>query len=188
MLDGIDLLRVGEDVLQGLVFLVALWVVARVLRRVVRRGLAGKKVRADVALLTERVLYVGLIGLGLFMFVALAIGQAGTALAGVLLAAFITSLGLQDLFKNYVAGFYVLMERNVLPGREIRTGAYTGVVEEVRLRTTYLRTESGETIVVPNSNLFNDTVAVAPDEDQPESVERSQDHPGKGVEAGPGEV
>jgi small-conductance mechanosensitive channel len=188
MFDGVNLVQIGENVLQGLAFLVGLWVAAHILRRVVRRGLAGRKIRADVALLTERVVYVGLIALGLFMFVAIAIGEGGTALAGVLVAAFVASLGLQDLFKNYVAGFYVLMERNVLPGREIRTGAYTGVVEEVRLRTTYLRAETGETVVVPNSNLFNDTVAVGPEVRRKGSVEGAEDHPDEGVEAGPSKV
>src|SRR2546429_6759787 len=162
MLYGVDLLRVAGNVLQGAVFFVVLLVAARLLRRVARRTLAGRKVRADIALLTERVLYIGLIALGAFMLLALALGQGATALAGVLVAAFVASLGLQDLFKNYVAGFYVLMERNVMPGRQISTGTFTGVVTEVQMRTTFLRTDSGETVVVPNVELFNRPLAVGP--------------------------
>lgn len=186
-LGGVPLLSVGGDVVQGLVVLAGLWLVARLLRRVVRRGLAGRKVRADVALLAERAIYIGLLALGLFMFVALALGEGGAALVGVLAAAIMASFGLQDLFKNYVAGFYVLMERNVLPGREIRTGAFTGVVQEVKLRTTYLRTDSGDTVVVPNANLFNETVAVSA-EDARRSVEGAQDDPGQSVQRPGGQV
>jgi small-conductance mechanosensitive channel len=185
MLDGINLLDVAGHVLQGAVFFVVLWVTARLLRRIVRRAMAGRKVRADVALLTERVLYVGLIGLGAFMFISLAVGQGATALAGVLVAAFITSLGLQDLFKNYVAGFYVLMERNVMPGREITTGAFTGVVTDVQMRATYLRTEKGDTVIVPNTELFNQTVAVRPPGGRSGSVEGAQDDARQGVEVPP---
>ena len=182
------LLRVAGDVLQGIVFLFVLWLAARLTRRIARRALAGRKVRADIALLTERVISVGLIGLGMFMFVALALGQGATALAGVLVAAFVASLGLQDLFKNYVAGFYVLWERNVLPGHEISTGTYTGVVTEVQMRTTYLRTERGETVVVPNIELFNGTVVVRPQAPPADSVEGAQDDSREGVEVAPRKV
>jgi small-conductance mechanosensitive channel len=186
-MDG-TLLRVAGDVLQGIVFLAVVLVAARLTRRIARRALAGRKVRADIALLTERVIYVGLIGLGAFMFIALALGQGATALAGVLVAAFVASLGLQDLFKNYVAGFYVLWERNVMPGHEITTGLFTGVVTEVQMRTTYLRTELGETVVVPNIELFNGTVVVRPPAAQPGSVEGAQDDSRKDVEVTPRQV
>ena len=189
MLDGVPILRVAGDVLQGIVFFTALWVAARILRRVARRALAGRKIRADIALLTERVLYVGLIGLGAFMFIALALGQGATALAGVLVAAFVASLGLQDLFKNYVAGFYVLMERNVMPGRQINTGTFAGVVTDVQMRTTFLRTESGETVVVPNLELFNKTVVVGGSPGgRSGSDEGPQDDSGEGVELAPSKV
>jgi small-conductance mechanosensitive channel len=185
MLDGVNLLDAAIHVLQGAAVLVVLWVAARLLRRIVRRAMAGRKVRADVALLSERVLYVGLIGLGMFMFIALALGQGATALAGVLVAVFITSLGLQDLFKNYVAGFYVLMERNVLPGREIKTGDFTGVVTDVQMRTTYLRTEDGDTVIVPNSELFNKTVSVGLRDGRSDSVEGAHDDSKQGIEVAP---
>jgi small-conductance mechanosensitive channel len=185
---GVPFLQVAGNVLQGAGVFLVLWLAARLLRRIIRRALAGKKVRADVALLTERVLYVTLIGLGAFMFIALALGQSATALAGVLVAVFVASLGLQDLFKNYVAGFYVLMERKILPGREITTGNFTGVVTEVQMRTTYLRTDRGEVVIVPNIELFSSTVAVRPDEGDGGSVEGAQDDSRKGGQAAPREV
>ena len=188
MLGSVKLLVVAGDVLQGVLFFGVLWIVARLLRRVARRALAARKVRADIALLTERVLYLGLIGLGAFMLLALSLGQSGTALAGVLVAAFVASLGLQDLFKNYVAGFYVLMERNVMPGRHISTGTFTGVVTEVQMRTTFLRTDSGETVVVPNVELFNRPLAVGPPGSRPVSVEGAENDSRQGDEVIPGEL
>jgi small-conductance mechanosensitive channel len=112
---------------------------------------------------------------------------ASIALAGVLVAAFVASLGLQDLFKNYVAGFYVLMERNILPGRRITTGSFTGVVTEVRMRTTYLRTDNGEVVIVPNIELFSSTVAVRSDGEGP-SVEGAEDDSRQGSQAAPREL
>lgn len=150
------LVSVGEGALAFL----AVWILAQLLRRALRRALARRNVRADVALLTERALYLGLLALGVFEFISIALKQQITALTGVLVAAFLTSLGLQDLVKNYVAGFYVLMERNVVPGARVRMEGFSGTVTEVRLRTTYLRGDGGETIVVPNTTLFSTTVAI----------------------------
>ena len=95
----------------------------------------------DVALVTARAIYVGLIALGVFLFVTIALGNAAVGLTGVLVAVFVTSLGLQDLFKNYVSGFYVVMERTVKVGDLVETGGYRGVVTDVAMRVTYLQAE-----------------------------------------------
>jgi small-conductance mechanosensitive channel len=119
-----------------------------------------RRIRADMALLTERVVYAGLLGLGVFEFISLSLGNAAAGLTGLLVAAFVTSLGLQDIFKSYVAGFYVLLERNVRVGDLIETGGVSGVVSEVRMRTTYLSAEDGSRIVIPNISLFGGTITV----------------------------
>ncbi len=146
----------------GLVLFAVIWLVARAVQGVLDRALSRRSVRADVALLAGRVIYAGMIGLGVFLFVAVALGNALVGVAGVLLAAAVTSLGLQDLFRNYVSGFYVLTEGNVRIGDLIETGGYRGVVTEVRMRVTYLRGAAGEVIVVPNSELFTKTLVVSP--------------------------
>lgn len=142
------------NVVVGVVVLAAFYVAARVARRVVRRYMGRRQIRADMALLTERVIYASLVGIGIFVAFATALGNSLAGLTGVIVAAFVTSLGFQDLFKSYVAGFYILMERNVTPGRLIETTGYRGVVTDVKMRTTYLKAENGAQIVVPNIELF----------------------------------
>ena len=146
----------------GLVLFAAVWLLARAVRGVLDRALSRRRVRADMALLTSRAIYAGMVGLGVFLFVSVALGNALVGVAGVLLAAAVTSLGLQDLFRNYVSGFYVLTEGNVRVGDLIETGGYRGVVTEVQMRVTYLRGAGGEVIVVPNSELFTKTLSVSP--------------------------
>lgn len=146
------------NVILSLLVLAGFYVLARVARKVARRYMARREVRADMALLTERVIYAGLIGVGIFVAFATALGNTLAGFTGVIVAAFITSLGLQDLFKSYVAGFYILMEHNVTPGRLIETTGYRGVVTDVKMRTTYLMAEDGAQIVVPNIELFSKTL------------------------------
>ena len=151
----------GLQVLGGLLAFGAVFVAARFVRRFATQEMARQKVRTDAAVLAARVIYVALIALGVFLFITISLGNAAVGFTGVLFAAFITSLGLQDLFKNYVSGFYVAMERNFKLGDQIECGGYRGVVTEIAMRVTYLRAEDGTRIVVPNSLLFTNTVSIA---------------------------
>jgi small-conductance mechanosensitive channel len=158
---------------------------ARILRNLISRMLARRSVRSDAALLFTRAVWVGVIAVGAVMFLAIALGSQLLGVTGVLIAAVMTSLGLQDLVKNYVSGFYVLMEKNVRVGDLVDVGGYQGVVTDVRMRVTYLRGAHGEMIVVPNSELFTKTLVVsqAPPDWGSESGAESVEHdPHQGVE------
>jgi small conductance mechanosensitive channel len=72
----------------------------------------------------------------------------------------ITSFGAQDLLKDYVSGYYILLERNIKIGDHISLERGTGIVSEVRLRVTLLRNESGDVVIVPNSELFTHPVTI----------------------------
>jgi small-conductance mechanosensitive channel len=154
---GQPVVNIGE----GLVAFVLIWLLARLARNVVGRELSRHGVRTDAVLLATRAIYFGLIAFAVFQFITIALGQALVSLTGFLIAAVLTSLGLQDLFKNYVSGFYVLMEKNVRVGDLVETGGYRGIVTDVRMRVTYLRGAAGEMIVVPNSELFTKTLTVS---------------------------
>lgn len=179
-----DLFQWGGQILAGLVAFLAVLLLAGLIRRLATRAMAREHVRADVALVTARAIYVGLIALGAFLFVTIALGNAAVGLTGVLVAVFVTSLGLQDLFKNYVSGFYVVMERTVKVGDLIETSGYRGVVTDVAMRVTYLQAEDGSRIIVPNSELFTKplSVSVAPP-GWGSAREGAQDDAGKGLKA-----
>jgi small-conductance mechanosensitive channel len=176
--------QVIGNVIAGAVVFVVVWLLARLVRNLVSRTMARRGIRSDAALLTTRFVYVGMIGLGGFMFVALSLGSGIVGVTGVLVAAVLTSLGLQDLVKNYVSGFYVLMEKNVRVGDLVESGGYRGLVTDIRMRVTYLRGARGEMIVVPNGELFNRTLVIseAPPNWAISAGERRQDDPDQGVE------
>ena len=178
------LFGVAWNVVEGLLAFLVVLLLARLIRGLAIRAMEREKVRSDAAALAARVIYVGLLALGVFLFITIALGNAAVGLTGVLVAVFVTSLGLQDLFKNYVSGFYVVMERTVKVGELLETGGYKGLVTEVNMRVTYLRGEDGQLIVIPNSELFTKTVAVSPaPPGWGSKAEGAEDHAGKGFEA-----
>jgi small-conductance mechanosensitive channel len=67
-------------------------------------------------------------------------------------------LGLQDLFKDMVAGFIILFERTVTAGDVVEITGIVGQVKEVGLRTTSLLTREEIILIVPNSRLTAENV------------------------------
>jgi small conductance mechanosensitive channel len=74
------------------------------------------------------------------------------------------TVAFQDILKNLVAGFYILLERPFHIGDSITIGnaanepLHTGIVENIVLRATRLRISSGEQITVPNALIFGGIV------------------------------
>ncbi|HTI13381.1 MAG TPA: mechanosensitive ion channel domain-containing protein [Dictyobacter sp.] len=73
------------------------------------------------------------------------------------------SFAIQDILKDLVAGFYLLLERPFYIGDQVSitifpTVTYTGKVQSVELRATKLRLISGEEVTIPNGTLFGNVV------------------------------
>ncbi|WP_421752690.1 mechanosensitive ion channel family protein [Croceimicrobium sp.] len=67
-------------------------------------------------------------------------------------------LGLQDLFRDMIAGFIILFERTVTAGDIVEVNGTIGQVKDVGLRTTTLLTREQIILIVPNVKLTTDNV------------------------------
>lgn len=161
-----------QQVVAGLLLVLLIWLASILFRRVADRWLARRSVGREMALLVSRVVTLTLVGLVIYVLAASIFADVSTALWGVIAAAVIASLGLQDLFRSYVSGFYVLLERNIRVGDVVETSGYKGTVTDVRMRVTYLRGDEGQLIVVPNSELFANVAVVSSPEGAPPASDR----------------
>ena len=145
----------------GLVVFLAFVVVARYVSNRVVQALRRRNMHSDVVQIGGRVATVALIGLGVWFAIGFAFQSQNFTLAGILLATIVASFGVQDVLKDYVSGYYVLLERHIRVGDRISMDAVgTGTVTEIKLRVTLLKTDSGDLLVIPNSELFNKSVTV----------------------------
>jgi small-conductance mechanosensitive channel len=78
------------------------------------------------------------------------------AVAGAVGLAF--SLAIQDILKNFFSGIYLLLERPFRVGDTIKVKDQQGVVENIGVRTTVLRTPENVQVLVPNAVLFVEVV------------------------------
>ena len=145
----------------GLVVFLLFVVGARFVSNRMVEALRRRNVHADVVQIGGRVATVVLIGLGLFFAIGFAFQSQNFTIAGILLATIVASFGVQDVLKDYVSGYYVLLERQIRVGDRISMDAVgSGTVTDIKLRVTLLKTDDGDLVVVPNAELFNKAVTV----------------------------
>jgi small conductance mechanosensitive channel len=149
------------QIVVAVLVLAAFVIGSRVVSNLVIAALQRRHMRTDMVIVGGRVVTFVLIALGVIFAVGVAFSSQNLTLAGILLATFVASFGVQDLLKDYVSGYYVLLERHIRTGDRITLeGAGSGTVLDVKLRVTLLKTDSGDLVVVPNSELFNKPVTV----------------------------
>ena len=173
-------------VLAGVVVFLLFWYAARTIRELVGNWLVSHHVGGDAVVLGRRVVYVTLLIIGTVSALAFAFQSGNVAIAGLVAATIVASLGVQDVMRNYVSGYYLLLEHHIKVGDTIEIGTWNGVIQDIRLRVTLLRGSDGLMIVVPNTELFNSIVAVRPPAPPPTppagSGEGPEDDPAEGVE------
>ncbi|WP_123533408.1 mechanosensitive ion channel family protein [Halosimplex salinum] len=86
-------------------------------------------------------------------------GNILTALATIGAAATLAiGFAMQDVLKNFVAGIFIFTDKPFRIGDWIEWGDHAGVVEDISLRVSRVRTFDNELLTVPNSNLTEDVI------------------------------
>lgn len=75
----------------------------------------------------------------------------GSVLALGALLALTLSFTAQSLVKDMINGFLILLEDHYGIGDQITVGTVTGIVENLTLRVTQIRTDNGNLVTIPNS-------------------------------------
>jgi len=99
-----------------------------------------------------------------FIAIAVAFGAAGfgnflTALATIAAAATLAiGFAMQDVIKNFVAGVFIFTDKPFRIGDWIEWDDNSGVVEDISLRVSRVRTFDNELLTVPNSHLTDGVI------------------------------
>ncbi|PTD94627.1 mechanosensitive ion channel protein [archaeon SCG-AAA382B04] len=91
----------------------------------------------------------GFAGYGNFLTSLATIGAAATLAIG---------FALQDIIKNFVSGIFIFVERPFEIGDWIEWDEHKGIVEDISLRVSRVRTFDNEMLTVPNFQLTNGVI------------------------------
>jgi small conductance mechanosensitive channel len=140
-----------------LVLILGVWV-ARLLRSIVRRILSRRELDPIVVGFVANLAYVILM-----VFVVLAaLGQVGIQTASLVAvvgaAGLAIGLALQGSLANFAAGFLMVVFRPFKKGDYIEAGGTAGIVEEIQVFTTILKTPDNRLVIVPNGRIMGDNI------------------------------
>lgn len=74
-------------------------------------------------------------------------------LAGAGIVGLAVGFGAQNLVRDIITGFFIIFEDQFSVGDMIRVGQFEGTVEEIGLRTTKIKSWTGELNILPNGNI-----------------------------------
>src|SRR5438067_2484652 len=135
-------------------------VVARVIdRRIARREVSREAMTRYRVLrrsITTAVMVVGLLSALLVIPQVRAVAGGLLASSGVL--GIVVGFASQRTLGNFVAGLLIAFTQPVRLGDSVTIEGTGGVVEEIGLIYTFVRTRSGDRLVIPNEKLASDTI------------------------------
>ncbi len=67
-------------------------------------------------------------------------------------------LGIQQLFRDFISGIILLIERQIKVGDYVESEAITGTIVEIGFRTTIILTRDQVRVIIPNSKLVSGNV------------------------------
>ena len=143
---------------EGVLLLLLSFALASLVRGTLRKQLNRPHIDPQVALLVSRIAYLATVLLGLVAFFTRWFGSPALVFGGFGFLALAVSLAFQDILKNFIAGIFMLLERPFRLGDEITVDNHTGVVENIEMRATTLRTSEGEQVIAPNSLVYTGTI------------------------------
>jgi MscS family membrane protein len=126
------------------------WLLWRVRNRALARGHAGT---GSLVLLGERILKAVIFGAGVLAVFGSLGFNLSTALAGVGIGGLAIGFGAQQSIANLFGGVFVLGDEVFRVGDVCRFGDRTGVVEDIGLRSTRIRTDERTLVAIPNGTV-----------------------------------
>jgi small conductance mechanosensitive channel len=146
----------GFQVFGAIVILLIGWQVSRWVARIVLN--VCERAKLDITLAK---FFAGIAKTLIIIFVAIvALGKFGITITPLIAAlgaiAFGSTLALQGPLSNYGSGLTIILTRPFVVGDTIKIQGVIGIVDEIKLAYTWLVTEDGERITIPNNRVIGE--------------------------------
>ncbi len=108
---------------------------------------------ATIASVAQGVLKIAVYAIGLLIALEELGVNTAPILGSVAILGLAISFGSQNLVRDVVNGFFILLETQFAVGDVVKIGGETGTVEEINLRSTRLRKYDGTLFIMPNGSI-----------------------------------
>jgi small conductance mechanosensitive channel len=146
----------------ALIVFAIFFIVAGAIRRLVRRLTRDRRHARNLGLILGRLAQWTTILIGLFISLSIVIPtlRAGDLVQLLGISGVAIGFAFRDILQNFLAGILILLTEPFQLDDQIIFKNFEGTVENIQTRATTIRTYDGRRIVIPNSELFTNSVTV----------------------------
>jgi small conductance mechanosensitive channel len=152
MIEGLIVML--PNLVLALIVFVLFVTVARFIRNLVKRVTRSRRNARNLGLVLGRLAQGGIILIGLF------VAQAADLIQLLGISSVAIGFAFRDILQNFLAGILILLTEPFQIDDQIVFKEFEGTVENIQTRATTIRTYDGRRIVIPNSELFTNSLTV----------------------------
>ena len=151
-----EFIRLLPNIVLAAVILVLGLYIAKLIRRVALKLIRKVSHIETINNLFASVIYA--VAVGVVLFIVLSVLHLDQAVTSILAGAGILGLALafafQDIAANFMSGIFLSFRRPLSVGDIVNTNDQMGIVEQISLRDTMIRSFQGQRIIIPNKDVF----------------------------------
>ncbi|MBO3271004.1 mechanosensitive ion channel family protein [Hymenobacter defluvii] len=159
---GRDFMALLPNLILGIVVFVIFLFIASGVRSLVRKVTASRQQSQSLTLLLSRLAYVFMLIVGILVtFTVMIPSFTPTTLISALgVGGVAIGFAFKDIFQNFLAGILLLLTEPFKINDQIKYKDFEGTVETIQTRATTIKTYDGRRVVIPNAELFINSVTV----------------------------
>lgn len=148
------------NILVAIILLIGFTFLAKILKKYSNRYLQKMRIKPTISRFLSQIIFLGIIILGIML--ALSTMELGKTVSSILAGLGIVGLALgfafQDTAANFMSGIFITFNQPYKLGDIIKTkDGHEGVVKDINLRETKIKTYNGQIVHVPNRQLFQES-------------------------------
>ena len=158
-LDGF--FKLLPNIAVALVVFVIFWFLAIGVASLIRK-LAKRRERSNLGDVGASLIRWSLVVIGAMLGVTIVAPtiSPGDLISGLGIGSVAIGFAFKDILQNMLAGILILLRQPFEVGDQIVSGGHEGTVEKIETRATMIKTYDGRRVVIPNADIYTDSVIV----------------------------
>ncbi len=154
-------IRMLPNIIVALILFVIVWFVARFVKSMIYKQFSHRDRENLGDVLGGFVKWVILVvGFLLAATIVIPSLKPGDLIAGLGVSSVAIGFAFKDILQNWLAGMLILLRQPFHVGDQISVNGHEGTVERIETRATIIKTYDGQRIVIPNSDIYTNSVLV----------------------------
>jgi small-conductance mechanosensitive channel len=157
-----SLIALLPNMVLALIVFAIFWLAAVAFKSVVKRLTRRHRQARNLGLVLGRLSQGVVILIGLFVALSIVIPsfKAGDLVQLLGISGVAIGFAFRDILQNFLAGILILLTEPFQIDDQVVFKSFEGTVENIQTRATTIRTYDGRRVVIPNSELFTNSVTV----------------------------